>query len=93
MCFIYKDGRTPLLSGFASFRVRVSNFQTRYKIPIGFGIVPVPVPAGTNTDPNPRPAGRVSADLRVFCTRCHLYTKVYKYNVKVVKKRLKGYLD
>ena len=56
----------------AGLRIRILNFETRYKIPVGFEVVPAPVPAGTNPDPSPRPTGSVSADLRVFCTRCHL---------------------
>ena len=58
----------------AGLRVRISKFQIHDKITIGFRVVPVTAPAGTNPDPNPRPAGRVSADSRVFHTRCHLYS-------------------
>ena len=68
----------PHDSGFAGLRVRISIFQTRYKIPVGFRVVPAPAPAGTNPDPNPRPAGRVSAGTRVFCTSCHLYSWPYQ---------------
>ena len=70
--FIYRCILGPHISGFVGLRVRVSNFEIRYQIPVGFEVVPALTPAGTNPDPNPRPTGSVSADLRVFRTRCHL---------------------
>ena len=69
---IYIKGMGSTCQRVSGLRVRISNFQIRYKIPVGFRVVPAPTPAGTNPDPNPRPAGRVSADSRVFPTRCHL---------------------
>jgi len=52
-------------------RIRVSIFQTRLKISVGFRVVPAPVPADTNSNPYPRPLGWVSASTRIFRTRCH----------------------
>ena len=79
---IYIKGMGSTCQRVSGLRVRISNFQIRYKIPVGFRVVPAPTPAGTNPDPNPRPAGRVSADLRVFCTRCHLIPKATLYLLK-----------
>ena len=67
--YIYRGSRVRMST---DLRVWILNFETRYKIPVGFRVIPAPVPAGTNPDPNPRPAGRVSAGTRVFYTRCHL---------------------
>ena len=72
-------------SKFAGLQVRVSNFQTRQKIYVGFRVVPAPVLAGTNSDPNPLPPTNILYSLPslfmmlIFST---IFTIIYtmKYN-------------
>jgi hypothetical protein len=68
-CFIIRGTQAHMSTG---LRVWILFFQTHYKIPVRFRVVPTSVPTGTNSYLYPRPLGLLTVATRVLCTRCHL---------------------